>query len=353
MERIEKIPSDCRNRAGSAIALACFAITLLPCSLRAETCTTQSALPPAERQTIADAARNLALKVQSNDAAGLRSLATPELTRDFGALQYLVGVTSPRLAGTTPVVEQLYVLDATNLKPGADGSLPEAQFDCSLNHTTMEAEFDIPSLPPGRYAFVILNLSPTAGTAKPWRLSFLLRQENQWLLAGLYPRALTAAGHDGLWYWTQARQFARQKQPWNAWLFYQEAIKLLQPADFVLSTHLDKLRSELTDNTPSALSEGITVDAPLVVKGADGAEYRFTGLELGDSPDQSALDLAVHLHADPLTDQAAARKRNDAAAAALLAAYPELRKSFHGVWVYAESTGQPPFASEQPMADIK
>jgi hypothetical protein len=38
---------------------------------------------------------------------------------------------------------------------------------------------------------------------------------------------------------------------------------------------------------------------------------------------------------------------------ALLAAYPELRKPFHGVWIYAETTGQPPFATEQSMAEIK
>ena len=38
---------------------------------------------------------------------------------------------------------------------------------------------------------------------------------------------------------------------------------------------------------------------------------------------------------------------------ALLAAYPEMRKPFHGVWVYAESPGQKPFATEQAMADVK
>jgi hypothetical protein len=53
--------------------------------------------------------------------------------------------------------------------------------------------------------------------------------------------------------------------------------------------------------------------------------------------------------ADPTT----ARKQNNDAAYALLAAYPELRKPFHGVWIYAEAPGQNPFATEQPMADIK
>jgi hypothetical protein len=224
----------------------------------------------------------------------------------------------------------------------------------------MEADFVIPSLPPGKYGFAIVDIVAAPGTTAPapWRLTFLLRQEQgKWLLAGFYPKALTAAGHDGLWYWTQARQMAKEKQPWNAWLYYQAAASLLRPADLVLSTHLDKLHTETLAAAPPALSEGISPDTPLVVKAADGTEYHFTSLAVDDSLGQSALDIAVHLRADPIPDpdpdSKAARKRNTAAALALLAAYPELRKPFHGIRMYTESTGQPPFATEQAMADIK
>jgi hypothetical protein len=164
---------------------------------------------------------------------------------------------------------------------------------------------------------------------------------------------MTAAGHDGLWYWIQARQMVAQKQTWNAWLYYQAAQRLLQPADFVLSTHLDKLRTEAGTAAPAALSDGVSVDAPLVVKGADGTEYRFTGLSVDDSLAQPTLDVAAHLRVDAATDPVAGRKRNNEAASALLAAYPELRKPFHGVWIYAEAAGQSPFATEEPMAEIK
>jgi hypothetical protein len=355
-------------------ALCLLAIALLApafAAAHAETCTTQSDLAPAERDHIANAARGLATSVQSNDAAALRARSVAELAKGFGGLQYLVGVTAPKLAGGVPAVEQVYLLDATNLKRNADGSAPDAQFFCSLNHSTMEAEFDIPALPPGKYAFAMVTIAPPQGATvpAPWRLSFLMREESvpqppagqsqpgqsqpTWLLAGLYPKPMTAAGHDGLWYWTQARQMARDKQAWNAWLFFQEARKLLQPADFVLSTHLDKLRSEVTDAAPPALSEGISADAPLVVKGADGTEYHFIGLGVDDSDSPSSLDLAVQLRVEPLADPAAARQRNAAAARALLAAYPELRKPFHGVQVSAEAVGQVPFSTEQPMADIQ
>jgi hypothetical protein len=335
---------------------------------RAETCTTQSGLSDAERTGLADAAHDLALKVQANDAAGLRALTVAEVAKNFGGLQYLVAVTAPKLAGGVATVDQVYVLDASTLQRNPDGSAPDAEFFCSLNRSTMEADFLVPALPPGKYGFAIVNIAPAVGAATPtagagtpaaWRLSLLLRQEQgKWLLAGLYPKATTAAGHDGLWYWIQARQMATAKQPWNAWLYYQAAQKLLQPADFVVSTHLDKLRTEAGAAAPPALSDGVSIDAPLVVKGADGAEYHFTSLGVDDSPDQSGLDIVVRLHADPAVagtpaDPAAARTRNDAAASALLAAYPEMRKPFHGVRVVTETTGQTPFASEQAMADIK
>jgi hypothetical protein len=307
-------------------------------------------MSPADRTALADTARSLALKVQADDVASLRTLLTPELAKDASAFEYLVGNTSVKLAGAAPVVEQVYVLDAVDLKKNADGSPGDAQFFCSLNKTTAEVQFTIPALPSGRYGFAIV----TFASAKPWRMSLLLRQDQgRWLLAGFYPSAMTAGGHDGLWYWTQARQMAKDKQPWVAWLYYQEAEHLLAPASFVLTTHLDKLHTETAGAAPSVLSEGISADAPLVVKAADGTEYRFTGLGVDDSLGQSSVDVAAHLKADPISDPVAARKRNDAAAAALVAAYPELRRPFHGVWIYAESSGQPPFATEQPMAEIK
>ncbi len=318
----------------------------------AETCTTQSGLSEPVRNALATAASGLAAKVQANDTAAIRTQTIAEFSKDFGSMQSLISATAPRLAGDSLSVEQVYLLDASDLKKNADGSPADAQFFCSLNRSTMEADFLIPSLPTGKYAFAMVNASP-ASTAPPSRLSFLLRQDQgQWLLAGFYPKPLAAAGHDGLWYWVQARELAKQKQPWNAWLYYQAATMLLRPADFVLSTHLDKLRTEASAAAPPALSDGISVDAPLVVKGANGTEYHFTSLTVDDSLGQSSLDLALRLHLDQPADPAAARKLNSDAMSALLNAYPELRKPFHGVWVFAEATGQSPFASELPMADI-
>jgi hypothetical protein len=354
--------SECGRRrhfAPATFALVLFAGGILAAAspvARAETCTTQSALAEAERNAIADAAGTLAAMVQANNAAALRAVVVAEVAKDFNSLQYLVGTTAPRLADGVATVDQVYLLDATSLKRNPDGSAPGAEFYCSLNRSTMETEFSIPALPPGKYGFAMVTVAPPPDAAKPapWHLSLLMRQEQgKWLLAGFYPRPMTAAGHDGLWYWTEARQLVTAKEPWNAWLYYQAAQILLQPADFVISTHLDKLRTESAAAAPPALSEGVSVDAPLVVKGPDGVEYHFTGLGVDDSLMQPSLDIAAHLHVEPEPDPGAARKRNAAAASALLAAYPEMRKPFHGVWIFAESPGQNPFATEQPIADIK
>jgi hypothetical protein len=318
--------------------------------LAAETCTTQSQMTPVDRDALAQTAAGLASKMQAADANGLRALSIAEISKDFAGISDVVSSTAPKLKSQTLATEQVYVLDASTLKHAADGSNIDTQFYCVLNHSPAEVNFMIPALPPGRYGFAIVTAS---GPSAPWRLSFLLRQEQgKWLMAGLYPMPLTAAGHDGLWYWTQARQMATRKEPWNAWLYLREAETLLQPAGFVQSSHLEKLQAEVTSAAPPALSDGVSAEVPLVVKAKDGTEYRFTGLGVDDSLGGAAVDVAAHLKIDAVGDQAAARKRNIAAMAALLAAYPELRKPFHGVWIFAEATGQPAYATEQAMNDL-
>jgi len=294
----------------------------------AEVCTTQSQMTATDRDALAAAARGLAAKVQANDVSGLQAATAAEYAKDFSGIGVVVGATAAKVKGGTLAVEQVYLLDGTELKRGPDGSFPEAQFFCSLNKTVAEADFMISGLAPGRYGFVIVDVTDTSS---PWRLSFLLRQDQgQWAMAGFYPKPLSAAGHDGLWYWTQARTMMAQKERWNAWLYYQQAESLLRPVNFIESTHLEKLKAEASAAAPPALSEGVSAAAPLVVKGPDGAEYHFTALGLDDSLAQDKLDVMAHLKVDQIGDPATARKRNSDAMVALLAAYPELRKPFHG-----------------------
>ena len=316
----------------------------------AEVCTTQSQMTAADRDALAAAARGLAAKVQSNDVSGLQGATATEYAKDFSGIGAVVGSTAAKVKGGTPTVEQVYLLDGTQLKRAADGSVPDAQFFCSLNKSMAETDFAISGLTPGRYGFVMVDV---ADVSSPWRLSFLLRQDQgQWAMAGFYPKALTTAGHDGLWYWTQARTMTAQKERWNAWLYYQQAESLLRPVNFIQSTHLEKLKTEASAAAPPALSEGVSAEAPLVVKGLNGAEYHFTALGVDDSLAKDKIDITAHLKVDQIGDPVAARKHNLDAMVALLTAYPEMRKPFHGVWIIADMPGQNPFATEQAMSEI-
>jgi hypothetical protein len=357
------MPNRMRRNACTFLTVLLLGLLAALPPASAETCTTQSQMASAERDSLAAAARILALKVQANDIAGLRVLVEPEYDKDPGPMTHLVASVAPKLRDAVVVVEQVYLLDASGLKPGVDGKPSDAEFFCSLNKSPAAADFLIPGLPAGRYGFVIVY---GEGTKTPWSLSFLLRQGNRsWLMAGFYPKPLTAAGHDGVWYWTQARDLARQKQGWNAYLFYRQAQTLLQPVNFISSTNLDKLKKETEAATPPALSEGISANTPLVVKAADGSEYRFTAFTTDDSLGGGQLDVAAHLQPDASGDSAppappakgkpaplSPDARNRSAMSALLAAYPELRGRFHGVWVFADTPGQNPFVTEAAMAEI-
>jgi hypothetical protein len=342
----------CRGRmTGMMGKSAVLAVGLLLAGAgSAEVCTTQSQMSAADRDGLAAAARGLAAKVQANDVSGLRAATVAEYAKDFSGIGDVVGATSIKVKGGSPEVEQVYLLDGTQLKRAADGAAPDAQFFCSLNKTEAEADFLIPGLAPGRYGFAMVDVR---GGAAPWRLSFVLRQESgQWAMAGFYPKPLTAAGHDGLWYWTQARAMTAEKEHWNAWLYYQQAGYLLRPTNFIQSTHLEKLKAEESAAAPPALSDGVSPETPLVVKAADGQEYHFTELGVDDSLGKEKIDVIAHLKVEQVGDPVAAKKRNTDATAALLAAYPEMRKAFHGVWMFAETQGQNPFATEQAMSEI-
>lgn len=353
-----------------SLAASCW---LIAATCYGEVCTTQSQMKPSDRDAISNAARMFAEEVQTNNLPGLRQQSVPELTKDFTAMTALVASTSSKIASAPLAVEQVYLLDATNLKTLANGTNQDAQFFCSLNNSIAEATFLIPALPPGRYAFAqVIAQSGTQSAKSPVGLSFLLRQDTSsiWTLAGLYPKSLTAAGHDGLWYWTQAREQVKAKRLWNGYLFYREAQTLLQPAGFVGSTHFEKLQKEAVSAAPPALSEGIGNETPLVIKGQGGAEFHVTGLSTDDSLGGDKLYVVIHLAPESgpellsggavlapkppgkLPIVVAPKDRNANAMTALLAAYPELRSSFGGVWVFAEASGKSPFVTEQAMASI-
>ena len=325
---------------------------MLPAARAAETCTTQSQMQTVDRDALKAAATALADKIKANDQAGVRALTIAQFQNDFGGMGGVIAAASPRLAGATPEVDQLYILDAPSSDPAGSaesGPGTDAQFYCPLNKSQAEVDFAIPQLPPGRYGFATVWMD----SPKPWLLSFLLRSKGgSWQLAGLYPKALTAGGHDSLWYWKQGRQLVADKQGWDGWLYLEEAQALGQPASFVSSTHLEKLQGEIAAATPPSLSAGINTETPLVVKGADGAEYRFTSIGVEDALGSDKVDVVAHMKVDAVGDSATAIRRNTAAINVLVNAHPELRKAFHGVSVFSDPPDGSPFGTELAMGEI-
>ena len=352
----------------AVVGMAALSLTGLP--LMAQSCTTQAKMTPEVRNGLADAALALATAVVGNDAAKVQAMTIPEFATNFAPTADLVRTTSGRLAADRVRATQVYELDATGRKAG---DTSDAEFTCPLNGTTSETDFAIPGLPPGTYGFAMVE----ANGPSPWLLAFLLQQQGgAWKMAGFYPRARTANGHDGLWYWRTARIDAKDKDGdvkakdlWLAWLLYGEADQLLRPANFVTSTNLDLLQTERRTAVPPELSEGIGPETPLVVKAAGAnssasigsaagaGEFRFTGVSAEGSEDGKGLNLMLHVrleaNADPgAPSPAAAKARNTAAAKALLDAHKQLRQAFENVWVFAESPGHDTFATETKMDEI-
>lgn len=338
---------EMRLRIESKMRAGWLGVALMVVPLaHAEVCTTQAKMPPALQDALVATALTLANAVQANDAAKVRAATVAEYATNFSGSEFLIRTTATRIAGETLGVTSVYSLDATARKADAPG---DAEFTCPLDATTLETDFSIPGLPPGNYGFAMVEAS---GGAQPWLLSFLLRQDGgaknggAWKMAGFYSHALTAAGHDGLWYWREARAARDTKHPWAAWLLYGEANALMRPAGFVDSSHLDKLATEQRTAAPPELSNGIGKETPLVVKGANGGEFHFTGLSADRSDDGSRVNIILHMRADS-PDAAAARVRNEAAAAAFVKAHPEVRKDFQGVWVFAETDAPDPLVLTQ------
>ena len=344
MRRVRPVVRTSSRIAAGRLALTLALSLALVYTSWAETCTTQSAMQPADRDALATAAREIATKMQANDTSTLQTQTVAEFAANFGGIRQAVQDVAPHLHGDTLAVEEIYLLDATGLAASSD-----AQFFCTLNRTQAEVDFSIAGLSSGVYGFAIVQ----ATGSSPWRISMLLRRDaGRWLLAGFFPGATTAAGHDGLWYWREARRLAAAKQIWSAWLFYGEARALLLPAPFVQTTHLERLDDERKAAAPPALSAGISSSTPLVVKAPDGAEYRFTGLSTEGFVGRDKIDALVHVDGTA-GDAVALRQQSEGAARALLAAYPELRSTLGGVIVALDLPGAAPLVTERPMSDLR
>jgi hypothetical protein len=322
-------------------------LALLACSpaARAVSCITGSQMTPTEREIYLSAARNLGAQIQAANIAAIRQDTIAAVAAQFDPMASSIQTVAPRIQAAKLTVTAIYNLKAADIKSPQD----DTQFFCSVPGSALVVSVNISQLPAGDYVVILMHAT---GVESPQQLTLLLQNEPagsaKWKLAGLFFRPLTAAGHDGVWYWTAARNYAAKKQNWNAYFYYQTAAFLLNPVDFLSSPNLEKLQKETQSVRPAELGNFSSTE-PFVLKGS-GQSFNITSLHTESFP--GGLDLVVNYQTADTSDPVATHSQIVELMKAMLAKYPELRPAFHGLWVYANAPGHNPYAIELPMDQI-
>lgn len=325
------------RRFFAAVLVIVVASYLVPAAA-AENCTTQAQMEGPARDALVQQALAAGKALVSEDRAGIAAAAAP----DFTATAQSSAVPLANLArGASLTVDTLWVLDATDL----DAKQRDVQFFCGIANAPAHATFTFSSLPADRYAVVFLHAT---GLSTPQQIGLVFKDAaGVWKIAGFSFRPLALAGHDGLWYWSQAREYVKKKQPLNAYFYYATAAYLAAPVTYISTGNLEKLIQEQQAITPAYLPRP---DHPMQIAQAGGTGFLIT--ELSTDASLGGLDLVVRYRAGDISDPAATREKNVAVMRAMLAGYPELQSAFHGLWVYAVVPGQAPFGIELPMSEI-
>lgn len=324
--------------AASAVLLAMLAA---PAPASATSCTTQAELLPQDRDGLAFAGGALARAVAAQDLATLKAALLPAVTPQWEGISGVVQDAAPLMKGGQVQLRSLYLLDATSLAAPAD-----TQFFCTSASGSLTVTLTMRALPPGRYAVV---LADAAGAPNAAQLGLILVWDGPasgWKLGGLTVRPGALDGHDGLWWWTHAREVikADPANSWPAWYCYEAARSLLLPVDFLSSPNLEKLGTEQASikNSPQ---DAFPLSLP------DGARtWKIDAIHL----DATLLhaDLGVAYESLGIADPAAQRTEAIAVLTALLKSQPGLRQGFHGLWAYAVKDGKRAPVLELPMAQI-
>ena len=309
----------------------------VPAASHATSCTTQAEMSGPERDALAATGQRLGTAVMQQDMTTLQSALLPEVASQWDGMRQAVEYNAPVVKGGQVQLRSLYSLDATSLTAPQD-----TQFFCTSANASMTVTITLRELPPGRYALV---LADATGTPLAGQMAFILGlQSGGWKLGGVFIRPGMLEGHDGVWYWDQARQMVQAGAPWAAYYLYEAARYLSLPVDIIASPNLEKLGQE------EAQIPGSPVNAfPYSVTAGDRT-WKIDSIRF--DPSLREPDLGVTYESTGVTDPAAQRTEATAVLSALLKGKPELRKSFHGMWAYASNGGKVSPVMELPMGQI-
>lgn len=307
----------------------------------AVSCVTQSQMTVSERAEYIRAMRALEAPIQAGNLNAVKAMTIAPVAAQFDGIAQSIQSLSPLIQQAVFTVSSMYLLKAEDLKQAEEMT----EFFCSLPQSSLTVTVTIPQLPPGVYLLALLHAT---GVEHPQQVSMILQKEGaEWKLAGFFARPMSLGNKEGVWYWVQAREYAKKHQNWNAWFYYQTAAFLLNPVDFLSSPNLEKLHREAQEVRPEELP---AQSQPLKVT-VNNQSLEITHLRTDDF--NGNLDLVVTYQAKDISDPAATRTQIVALMKALLSAHPELRQAFHGLWVYATAENRPPYAIELPMEQIQ
>ena len=332
------------NWKQTSLPVVLMAVLALPGQANATSCTSQAQLQPQDRDAVIAAAGRLGEAVAGQDYSALQGALLPAVAADWDGIHAAVEQTASLLKGGQLQLRNIYLLDANSLTTPTD-----TQFFCSNTSGSMTVTVSMRALPPGRYA-VVLGESP--GSQYGGHLAIILAWDGAlstgaWKLGGVSVRPGIFDGHDGVWYWAQARELMKgegKSDTWSAWFSYEVAKALLMPVDFLSSPNLEKLGQE-----ESAIRNGPQDAFPLALADGDRT-WKIDAVKL--DPTLLHADLGVVFESTGVTDPAAQKTEAIAVLSALLKAQPGLRGNFHGLWAYASKDGKQTPVIELPMAQV-
>lgn len=321
----------------AAFLVTVLTVFLIPCA-GAQNCITQAQMEPATRDALVQQATAAGKALLTGDSAAIAATSAT----DFVATAQVSDAPLARIArGAALIVDSVWILDAAEVAANQQN----VQFFCGIANAPAHATFTFASLSVDRYAVVFLHAT---GISSPQQIGLVLKDvAGAWKIAGFSFRPLKLAGHDALWYWTQARSYAAKKQMWNAYFYYVTAAYLATPVPYIATGNLEKLLQEQQASMPADLPRP---EHPLQIPSASGMPFQVTDFSTDAS--LGGLDLVIRYRATDVSDPAAARQKNIELMRAILTSHPELQSAFHGLWVYAVADGQSPFGIELPMSEI-
>jgi len=316
-------------------------LIVVPAAGFAASCTSQAAMAPEVRGTLASIGEQLSDAVLRQDTSALQSVLLPAMSGQWEGIHDAIENAAPLVKGGKVQLRNMYLLDASSLTAPSD-----TQFFCSNTNGSMTVTISMHALPPGKYALI---LSDANGSAFAGQMGFVLVWDTTgapgWKMGGFSARQGQFGGHDAVWYWTRARELARSNLPWAAWYTYETARYLELPVDFVTSPNMDKLVQE-----QAQIKGGPTADTfPYSVTSGDRT-WKINEVRLDASLHEP--DLGVSYESTGSTDTAVLRTEAIAVLGAFLKAQPGLRENFHGMWAYASTNGKETPVMELPMGQI-